>query len=236
MRSSTERRRSWPRRSGSFAARLDQLGFDATPPALIDPLRTLVVRHEARAGSPLPRTTAVASPLPGEDTDIVAHALSALVARDFERRVCRVVGSSPGSVGTTDRTPRAVRDLVNGTAKLSEALRFATGEPRLATLRLDDPWDAVVPVHDIRRLVERLGTEFDHVVLEAPGLLAHHASELAVGESDGFVLVVRRGASTEGQVASATALAASRPCLGAVLTDSGRRPARRGRRSGSRRR
>src|SRR5690606_35483497 len=106
-----------------------------------------------------------------------------------------------------------MRDLAEGIGPLAAALRFEIGEPRLATLLLDRPPGAAPPVRatDLGRLVERLTAEFDHVVLEAPGLLAYHASELVAGESDGYVLVVRRGTSTEGQVAGTTALVAPSP-------------------------
>jgi hypothetical protein len=214
---------------------LDGLAFDGTPRALTEPLRALAARHELRTGSPLPRTTAVASPLIGEDTDIVAHALSALVAREYERRVCRVSGNwiAPSSARDDDC---GLRELLDGAAPLSDALRCPPGEPRLATFRATYDHTSAVQVADVRRLVARLGEEFDHVVLEAPGLLAHHASEIVLGESDGYVLVVRRGTSTEGQVTTSTALAADSPCLGAVLTDYGRRRMRRAGRSRSRRR
>lgn len=236
-RSSTSRPRSARRRHDrSLDTRLDRLGFAGTPRALTEPLRTLVVRHEARTGDPLPRTTAVASSLPGEDTDVVAHALSALVARDYERRVCRVAGI--WATTPPDDGGHALLDLVDGTAPLSDALRRAPGEPRLATLRAhhDHGSDESAPIQaaDIRRLVARLGEEFDHVVLEVPGVLTRHDCEVALAESDGYVLVVRRATSTDGHVATTTTLASATPCLGAVLTDYGRRPRRAGRSRGRR--
>ncbi len=222
MRTLTPRRRI-RRREGALRRRLGQIGFDATPRALTEPLRTLVARQELHTGEPLPRTTVVASVLPGDDAEIVAHALAALVAHDYERRVCRVDGSWFASLGHEFRGSDVSADLVDDDQELSGALWTTPGQPLLATLR-SEPGEPNEPSErcraaDVRRLVARLGNEFDHIILEAPGLLANRDGETIVNESDGYVLVVRRGTSTEGQVQSAAALAASTVCLGAVLTD-----------------
>jgi Mrp family chromosome partitioning ATPase len=227
MRALTGRRRG-RRHESALRERLGEIGFDGIPRALTEPLRTMVARQELQTGAPLPRTTAVASVLPGEHADIVAHALSALVAHDYERRVCRVDGSwLTLPTGHDGHGASVLLDLIDDSAQMSDGLSTARGQPRLATLRAgqrdpDEP-PLRVQVADIRRLIVRLSDEFDHIILEAPGLLANRDGETVVNECDGYVLVVRRGTSTEGQVHSAISLASSTMCLGAVLTDYDRR-------------
>lgn len=211
-----------------YRQHLCELGSDAVPAGVASPLRTFLNRQNLHAGAPLPPTTAVTSALPGEHTALVAHALSAVLARDYGRRVCRIDGEWLRTDHPSDSaSAHRLADIVDDQTKLSNALTSPHGEPLVATLRLeyataDDPSSAVRST-DVHSLLQLLHDRFDHVIVEAPGLLVYDGSPVVLHESQGYLLVVRKGASSEGNVRTANSLGSPTECLAAMLVDFDRR-------------
>lgn len=211
-----------------YRQHLRELDFDGIPAGVTSPLRTFLNRQNLQAGTPLPRTTAVTSALPGEHTALLAHALSTVLAHDYGRRVCCIDGEwLRTDHESDDASADGVTDIIDDPTKLSGALTSAPGQPLVATLCLgyttaEDPSFAVRSA-DVRGLLQLLHDRFDHIIVDSPGLLVFDSSPVVLHESDGYLLVVRKGASSEGNVRAANSLASPTECLAAMLVDFDRR-------------
>lgn len=196
--------------------------YDQIPHQLAETLRSVVNRHELRAGEPLPRSIAVAAAQLGEGVTTISQALATIIAEEMDKFVCWVDCSWMAEDDVDpddDRTNLA--DILADHSRIHSALYSSNELPRLVRLSPGPMPDAsrnrVARSPEFERLLEILTDEFDHVIFDLPPLLTNASALSLLRRADTALLVVRHRSTSIAHVERAMASMEATPNLAVVL-------------------
>jgi tyrosine-protein kinase Etk/Wzc len=185
-------------------------------------LRTGVEFALARAGC---HVVTVGSPAPGAGKSFVAVNLAQLLAAPDGRVLLIDADLRRGALHRSFSAELApgLSDILTGTATLAEAVR-RTENPHLDLLacgpRVANPSE-LLSREPLRRLLEEAGARYGAVVVDTPPILSVTDCALVARHAGVNLLVVRSGAGTSGEIATAVKRLRQRGITvhGAVLND-----------------
>lgn len=210
-------------------ARRDPLALTKPASPALEDLRIIRTTLRHADGEVMPHRLVVTSSGPGEGTSLFASNL-AVVMTQAQVRVCLVVADlrsnrSPFYAGIEELP--GLGEVVTGTAELDDVLVSWDGEslfvlppgtaPEARDL-LDSPATAT--------LLDKLSTDFDLIIIEAPPLPEVGDAAVLATSSDGVIVVVRHGRTRREALRSTlgTLRGLDVDVLGTVLTDVPRGP------------
>ncbi len=154
---------------------VDGIELFSIPGEVVESLRQLGSRL-GRAGE-LPRRLALVAALRGEGVTYLSRALAATIAYDTSASVCWVDlnwwWSSP--FPECDTHSKGLADVISKEITIEEAV-CSTGWPNLAYLPAGTLAPESRPVvarsKDLKRAIDYLGRQYDHLILDIPAVLA----------------------------------------------------------------
>ncbi len=174
------------------------------------------------------RVVTISSATPGEGKTTSAVNLAVTLARRGRQVLLVDADLRCGVISGTLGVPQhpGLSELLEGTAKLAEVVHRVQLDDEtevnvLAGGRIPTDPARLLASDDLRALFRRLREEFDAVVLDAPPVNLVTDAALLGCASDGVVLVVRSGATSEDDLRDAVGhlQAVGAPVLGVVLND-----------------
>ena len=172
------------------------------------------------------RTLIVTSPAKGDGKSLTAANLALTMAQQFQQRVLlvdadlrqpsihRLFGLSP--------TP-GLSDVLTGNALINDAL-VTLQDQQLSVLRagtLPTQPAELLGSAAMRQLLDRLGTQFDRIVLDMPPAAPLADVQIALSAADALVMVVRAGVTPKPAIERALAGLEKAKVLGLVLNEYG---------------
>lgn len=214
-------------RSVSPAQLAHQLVAATAPHSLAaEQYRSLRTRISRAAEGRAIRTLIVTSPAKGDGKSLTAANLALTMAQQFQQRVLlvdadlrqptihRLFGLAP--------TP-GLSDVLMGSALMNDAL-VTLREHHLTVLRAGtlptQPAELLGSVA-MRQTLDRLGTQFDRIVLDMPPAVPLADVQIALSAADAVVMVVRAGVTPKPAIERALAGLDRTKVLGLVLNEYG---------------
>jgi capsular exopolysaccharide synthesis family protein len=182
-------------------------------PAQVEPYRALLSSVLLSAATP-PRVILVTSPLPGEGKTTVSSNTAVLLARQ-QKRVLLVEADlrRPGiGAGLQLQEGPGLAALLRGECTFEEAAQESGAIPNLFVLKastISVGEDADLLVSGFHELLAQWRTEFDHIVIDTPPVLAATDALRLSAYADSVLLVIRCGQTTKDAFLHAQTLLAS---------------------------
>ena len=227
-----------PDELGGFAdgglAIIDQDGkpLHVTRSRVASALRYFLARVELHGVEGLPSRLALTSALAGEGVSFITRSLASVIAYDTESSVViiDVNWRKPTPPDAAAERLLGLADAVEHGAPLADIIQ-RTANPRLALIRAGEAAVARRPAlassKALATVFEELEEQFDHLLLDLPPVLATSEAMNLSQLADSYALVVRQGATSEGQVEAALEEMQGATVLGVILNRySSRIPAR----------
>ncbi len=185
-------------------------------------VRYVLNRNELVHSDDFPQVIAVVSSIAGEGVSTMSRALASVLGSDFSASVCLIDLAS--FTGVTDQTVAdaalGVADLLEGTAVFDDVVQ-PSNLPAVDVLNAGDSGMIETGLNQHRSeladVVESARRRYDHVIIDAPPVLANPDALSIMNVVDSYLLVARSGVTTAQQVSGVTDLLASVPPFGAVL-------------------
>ena len=172
-------------------------------PEIVAGIRLMLARLQAHEKGLLPTRLTLTSALDGEGVTFVGLSLASLLAHDSCYRTCFVDLNwwTPSKVNIEGQS--GIADVIKGDATLDQVL-IQTINPLLSVV----PAGHVPPTErsllakrpELRDLLDDLGAQFDHLVLDLPAVLSTSDAIVLASLADRYALVVRHGVTTSEQV------------------------------------
>jgi Mrp family chromosome partitioning ATPase len=183
-------------------------------------LRYFLARVELHNPDGLPARLALTSALAGEGVTFVTRSLASVIAYDTESSVVVVDVNwrRPSPDGAERRLGLA--DAVEDGVPIDAIIR-PTANPRLSLIEAGEAAVARRPAlaasKSLAAVFEELESRFDHLLLDLPPVLATSEAMTLSQLADSYALVVRQGATSEGQVEAALEEMQAATVLGVIL-------------------
>jgi Mrp family chromosome partitioning ATPase len=205
-------------------ALLDQQGeiVQIASPAVTASLRSMIARSRLADGGYFPDVLGVTSTFTGEGVTFICRALALVLANDTGKRVCIVDLNwwEPTDWPHPRQIGGGVADLIRGSQPV-ETFVLPTGTPNVSILPAGEAPLAERPVlagsDKLGTILTTLSATYDHVLLDLPAVRATSELLLLAEHPALLALVVRQGASPEGQVIKALEELSAMPSLGVIL-------------------
>lgn len=202
----------------------DEAGTEVlvVPSEVAEQIRLLMGRIRSDGGMDLPEYIGVISALGGEGVTTVARSLGLVLSNDTGRTVCVVDLNfpSPGWWPSDTDTRAGLAEVIAAGAPL-DAVLVATGSPGLSILPAGITAASERPLlansQALDDTLEALRTRFDYVVLDLPAVAVTSDALTLAERSDGLLLVIDHGVTTESDVRAALDQLDGAPILGAVI-------------------
>jgi Mrp family chromosome partitioning ATPase len=192
-------------------------------------LRFLLARVQT-GGQPIPGRIALTSALRGEGVTFITRSLASIIAYDTEASVAIVdlnwelPKSGKPRRRRRKRTPEETRptlaDAVEHDASIDEIIETTTN-PRLSLVSAGPlplaRRPGVAGGRALERVVDELGTRFDHLLFDLPPVLASSDAIQLAQLSHVYALVVLQGVTPESQIEAATRELTGVTPLGVIL-------------------
>lgn len=184
-------------------------------------VRYVLNRNELVHSDDFPQVIAVVSSIAGEGVSTMARALASVLGSDFSASVCLIdlASFTDGNQPLTGTAP-GVAELVEGTAVFDDVVQ-PSNLPTVDVLSAGDSGmiESGLNQHrsELADVVESARRRYDHVIIDAPPVLANPDALSVMNVVDSYLLVARSGVTTAQQVSSVTDLLSSVPPFGAVL-------------------
>ena len=217
-----------PDELGGFAdgglAILDDDGkpIHITPSRVAMSLRYFLARVELHSADGLPSRLALTSALAGEGVTFVTRSLASVIAYDTESSVVVVDANwrRPTPAGQEDGHQPGLADAVEHGVPLADIIK-PTANPRLSMIDAGEAAVARRPAlagnKALATVLEELESQFDHLLLDLPPVLATSEAMNLSQFADSYALVIRQGATSESQVEAALEEMQGGLVLGAIL-------------------
>jgi Mrp family chromosome partitioning ATPase len=189
------------------------------PASVTSAVRYFVARVQLNDPAGLPRRLALTSSTRGEGVTFLTRTLGAVIAHDLRRRVC-IVDLNWWDKQPPGPTNHGISDVLNDNVLLDDAL-VRTTDDNLCLLPAGETTVSTRPViakdPNLGRVLDRLGSDFDHLLLELPAVTVSSDALTMARLSDAYAFVVRQGVTTQGQARAAIEELSGVVSLGIVL-------------------
>ncbi len=197
-----------------------------TPTRVASALRYFLARVELHSPEGLPYRLALTAALVGEGVSFVTRSLAAVIAYDTEASVVVVdlnwrqpkPAAADGSA-PPDR-PLAMADVVERDVPIADVI-VPTANPRLSLISAGElpvaRRPSVAAGKALGEALDELQEKFDHLLLDLPPVLATSEAMNLSQLADSYVLVVRQGSTSDGQVEAALEEMQGADVLGVIL-------------------
>jgi Mrp family chromosome partitioning ATPase len=178
-----------------------------TPPKVATSLRYLLTRLHLPGADGLPTRVALTSALRGEGVSYMTRSLASVIAYDTDESVAIIDLNwrDPPKEGTDDSTPTLAAAVERG-LDVTDIIQ-PTANPRLFVVppgvvpRARRP--AMAGSRALEEVIDKLGQQFDHLLLDLPPVLAASDTITLAQLADGVVIVIQQGVTSTTQVESA---------------------------------
>jgi capsular exopolysaccharide synthesis family protein len=223
------------RREAEDAATLNKRRIAMLQPQsfVTEQFRSLRARLDSLASQQPLRTIAVTSAAPGEGKTTAAVNLALVMSMSVGKRVVLVdcdlrrprVHHSLGL-----RVDGGLAEVLRGEVALDQAITPVEGSQlRVLPVRgLPPNPSELLASTRMRELIEKLATDYDHVVLDVPPTLGLPDAKIVTDLCEGILLVVRAHATSQEEVAGALEVLDRSRMLGVVLNEADASPSRYG--------
>jgi Mrp family chromosome partitioning ATPase len=186
----------------------------------VDSIRYLVTRLHQREG--LPKRISMVAALRKEGVSYLSQALAATMAYDLAAKVCLVDLNYwwSNKLFSLGEHYQSWANVISGDVELKQAL-IPTGWSNFSILPAGNiarlQHSMVANSQSLRELIEELSSEFDHLILDVPAILATTDSVALASLGTACCLVIRQGITQSGDVSQALDRIEHLPMMGVVL-------------------
>jgi capsular exopolysaccharide synthesis family protein len=226
-------RRTAPREEDASTLNKRRIAMLQPQSFVTEQFRTLRARLETIAPRSALRTICVTSATPGEGKTTAAVNLALVMSMSVGQRILLVdcdlrMPRIHESLGL--RVDAGLAEVLRGDAQLDEAIVGVDGSQlRVLPVRDLPPNPAeLLGSARMRELVEKLATDYDRVIFDAPPTLGLPDAKVMCDLAEGVLFVIRAHATPQDEVAAALQIIGRERLLGMVLNESDANPSRYG--------
>lgn len=193
-------RRKRPPAASAIKVATDDLQLPSVSPHVASALR--YVAAHLSTGDDLPRRLAFTSALSGEGVSFISTAFAATLAHDTRKRV-GLVQLNWWKQNAEVRESNGLSDVILRGAQIEDVI-LKTNDSCLEVIPAGhaNSLDRAILVHDgtLEKLLDVLGNQFDHLILDFPAVLLTSDSVFLAELADDVAFVVRHGVTSYDQV------------------------------------